>query len=178
MQGSGRAGVSRGVRLQAIAVAVVVAADGIVAYALGAPGWIAPLYVGLGLALALVRIRFGRERPVAVEAESDEPSPVTEPPAMRAVGYVCVAALSNADQREQTAAIKACCDERGLRFDLRRPRRRRARAAPARPALQWALSEIAERRADTLVVAASRRPVRQRRHALAAAALVQRAGAC
>jgi DNA invertase Pin-like site-specific DNA recombinase len=151
MQGTGWAGVSRRVRLQAVALAAVIAADGIVAYALGAPAWIAPLYVGLGLGLAMLRIRYGRTRPVAVTVEKEEPASVAEPRASRAVGYACVAALSNGELRQQTEAIKACCDERGLDLisvvhDVD------AAGRDQRPSLAWALEQLAERRAEALVV--------------------------
>jgi DNA invertase Pin-like site-specific DNA recombinase len=152
MESTGRAGVSRKVRFQAAALAVVLSADGIAAYALGAPGWIAVLYVALGLALATVRIHFGRNRPAPAIPTPEAPAAATEVPAMRAVGYVCVTALSNGELNKESEAITACCSERGLDLisivhDVD------AAGRDQRPSLAWALEQLAEGRAEALVVA-------------------------
>jgi DNA invertase Pin-like site-specific DNA recombinase len=150
MQGTGRVGVSRRVRFQASALAVVLAADGLVAYALGGPAWLAVLYIALGVALGMVRIHFGRNRPAPQEPAP--PAAAAEVPAPRAVGYVCVPALSNGELREPTNAIKASCRERGLEL-LSIVHDVDAAGRDQRPSLAWALEQIADGQAEALVVA-------------------------
>ena len=152
IDGTSWTGVSRRVRLQAAALGAVLSADGIAAYALGAPGWIALLYLALGLALAMMRIRIGRNRPAPVRPVHEESPVAPEAPALRAVGYVCVTALSNGELRKESDAIKACCTERGLDLisivhDVD------AGSRDQRPSLAWALEQLAESRAEALVVA-------------------------
>src|SRR3954468_15080669 len=62
---TGGAGVSRRVRRQAAALAIILPADGLVAVLLGAPAWLGLLYVALGLGLAALRLRLGRPAPAA-----------------------------------------------------------------------------------------------------------------
>jgi DNA invertase Pin-like site-specific DNA recombinase len=149
MQATVWPGVCRRVRLQALALGVILSADGIAAYALGAPVWIAVLYVMLGVGLAALRLHFGRPRPAPAQSSPDEAQPE---PGVRAIGYVCVTALTNGGLRRQSEAIRACCDERGLDLativhDID------AAGRDQRPSLAWALEQLAERRADVLVVA-------------------------
>jgi DNA invertase Pin-like site-specific DNA recombinase len=143
--------IRRHARLQATALAIVLPAVGLAAYALGAPGWIALLYVGLGLALAAVRLRLGRIRPAPAPAAPEEPAAEVVP-VRRAIGYVCVPSALDPDLRERTAAVKACCDDRGLSLsavvhDVERAGR------DQRPSLAWALEQLAAESADVLVVA-------------------------
>lgn len=69
----------------------------------------------------------------------------------RALGYVCATALDEMESTRERAAIRRCCDERGL--DLQRvvhdvdPE-----ARDQRPSLVWALEELAEHRAEVLVL--------------------------
>jgi DNA invertase Pin-like site-specific DNA recombinase len=151
-------------RLQAAALAIIVSADGVLAWVLGAPGWIGALYValGLGLGLAWLWFRRGRTRPSTskrgVERES-EPQPAIEPafeapaePARRAIGYVCVPTASNGQLREQTEAIELACRERDLVLastvhDVD------SAGSDHRPALAWALEQLAAQKAEVLVVA-------------------------
>ena len=63
MDESARPGLSRAVRFQATALAIVLPADGLIAYALGAPLWIALLYLVLGIGLATLRVRLAHPSP-------------------------------------------------------------------------------------------------------------------
>src|SRR5689334_11628308 len=101
-------GTTRRVRLQATAIAVIVALDGVVASMLGAPAWIAALYIALAVVLAAGRLRLGRPRPVARR-------PLATPPAepeRRAIGYLCMATASKEHVRETSEAIGRACRER------------------------------------------------------------------
>ena len=155
MEGTRRAGVSRRVPIQATALGLVFAFDGVAAYALGAPGWIAWLCLVLALCLAGLRIWFGRG--LAAPARERAPAPAEEPAAgtetvQRAIGYVRVPSTSNGELGEQTAAVTACCEERGLTLtsvvhDVDGAGR------DQRPSLAWALEQLANQQADVLVVA-------------------------
>jgi DNA invertase Pin-like site-specific DNA recombinase len=142
------------VRLQATAVAVIVSADGLVAWLLGAPAWIAVLYVALGFALAWLRLRLARPRTAAPEPPVAEPEPeaaVPEEKQRRAIGYVCIPSASNGELREQSEAIKACCARQDLTLttvvhDVDTV------GSDHRPSLAWALEQLAGDRADALVV--------------------------
>jgi DNA invertase Pin-like site-specific DNA recombinase len=138
------------VRLQAAALAMVLAADGIGASALGAPAWLAVLYIGLGIALATFRLRVGRERPAPASPRVAKPE--AAPSRKRAVGYVCVDADGNGELRRQSAALKACCKEAGLEL-LTIVHDVDPAGRDHRPALAWALEQLAEQRAEALVVA-------------------------
>jgi DNA invertase Pin-like site-specific DNA recombinase len=138
------------VRLQAAALAVVLAADGIGASALGAPAWLAVLYIVLGIALAAFRLRLGRERPAP--ASPPVAKPEATPSRKRAVGYVCVDADANGELRRQSAAFRECCKEAGLEL-LTIVHDVDPAGRDHRPALAWALEQLAEQRAEALVVA-------------------------
>ena len=75
MDGTDRTGFSRRARLQAAALAIVLPADGVVAYVLGAPGWLALLYIVLGLGLAALRLWFGRAKPAPRRLAGAAPRP-------------------------------------------------------------------------------------------------------
>ena len=105
---------SRRVRLQAATLAIVLAGDGVIAYLLGAPAWLAVLYIALGLGVAALRLWFGSRRPSARRPRRPRreraPAPVVEaelPPEAvnRAIGYVCVASVSNGELRQQSEAV-------------------------------------------------------------------------
>jgi DNA invertase Pin-like site-specific DNA recombinase len=158
MEGTGRADVRRRVRIQAIAIAVLVSVYGIGASVLGAPVWIAVLYVVIGLALAALWLRFRRRPPAPVPVQAEEPVPAKEPAQeeserrLRAIGYVCVPSTSNGDLSHQTAAVQACCDERG--FDVASIVHDVEYAGrDQRPSLIWALEQLANGEAQVLVVA-------------------------
>jgi DNA invertase Pin-like site-specific DNA recombinase len=150
VSGTETLGMTRRIRLQAMALAIIVPADGIAAWMLGAPAWIAVLYIALGLALAWMRVRLGRPRattrPVVAtvfEAPAD--------PAARAIGYVCVATGSDDGLRSHAEAIEAACRERGLALasvvhDVD------GAGSDHRPALAWALEQLAAEKAEVLVV--------------------------
>ena len=152
MDGTGRAGVSRWVRLLVTMLAIVLPIDGVAAYLFGAPAWMGLLYIVIGLALGALRLRLG-----ALQPSQPAPAGANTPPAVaattrRAIGYVCVPDSSNGDLREQTEALKACCEERGLALtsvvhDVDCAGREQ------RPSLAWALEQLAAERAETLIVA-------------------------
>jgi DNA invertase Pin-like site-specific DNA recombinase len=156
MEGTVRAGGRRRVRFQAKVLAVVLAVDGLAAYALGAPAWIAWLYLALAPCLAGLRLWFGRGVPEPAAAPKAEPqSPPQKAmdvePVERAIGYVCVPSASNGELSQQTAAVTACCKERGLELmsvvhDVDSAGR------DQRPSLAWALEQLANRQAEVLVV--------------------------
>jgi len=150
---------TRRTRLQAAALTIIVSADGVAAWLLGAPAWIGALYVvlGLGLGLAWLRIRLGRPR--SQPQPPPPPQPAVEPifeapdePARRAIGYVCVPTASNGQLREQAEAIELACQERELVLastvhDVD------SAGSDHRPALAWALEQLAAQKAEVLVVA-------------------------
>jgi DNA invertase Pin-like site-specific DNA recombinase len=148
--GTEAVGMSRRIRVQATALAVIVPADGVVAWLLGAPAWIAALYVVLGLALAWMRLRMGRAR---TRSES-VPAPVFEAPAepaRRAIGYVCVPSPADGHLRGQSTAIEHACQDRGLALssivhDVD------GAGVDHRPALAWALEQLAAQKAEVLIV--------------------------
>jgi DNA invertase Pin-like site-specific DNA recombinase len=153
MEGTGRADVRRRVRIQATVLAIVLIVDGVAAYGLGAPAWIAWLYLALAVCLAVLRIRFGPDapKPAPAPVPEQEPAAAAEPVA-RAIGYACVPSTSNGELGEQTAAVTACCEERGFELlsvvhDVDFPGR------DQRPSLAWALDQLANRQAEVLVVA-------------------------
>ena len=123
MDGSGRSGLSRAVRWQATALAIVLPADGIAAYLLGAPEWVALLYVALGIGLAALRLRLGRTTaaPPAPPAPHEEATPDLPTATVdRAIGYVCVPSASNGELGEQTAAVTSLLRAAGARPAVRR----------------------------------------------------------
>jgi DNA invertase Pin-like site-specific DNA recombinase len=150
MGGTDGAGLTRRVRLQATALAIIVPADGVIAYLLGAPAWIAVLYVALGLGLAWLRIRLAPRppaQPPAVAQTFEAPADA----ARRAIGYVCVPSASNGELRDQSEALTARCAEQGLALtaivhDVD------AVGSDHRPALAWALEQLAGERAEVLIV--------------------------
>ena len=152
MDESARPGLSRAVRFQATALAIVLPADGLIAYALGAPLWIALLYLVLGIGLATLRVRLAHPSPTPPAPAP--PAPEAAPPVRvdRTLGYLCVPTASNGDLREQTAAVTAYCEQAGLELqsvvhDVECAGREQ------RPSLAWALEQLAAEQAETLVVA-------------------------
>ena len=148
-------------RLQAAALAIVLAADGVIAALLGAPAWLGVLYIALGLGVAALRLWFGWPKaapaPAAAPAPERAPAPVVEPelppePVSRAIGYVCVPSASNGELSKQREAITAYCESRDLSLasvvhDVESGGREQ------RPSLAWALEQLANQEAETLVVA-------------------------
>ena len=70
----------------------------------------------------------------------------------RAIGYVCVPTSSNGDLHDQIATVTAFCEEQGLSLcsvvhDVEGAGR------DQRPSLAWALEQLANHKAETLVVA-------------------------
>ncbi len=152
MDGTGWIGASRSARIQAAVIAIVLPADGLIAYALGAPWWVAAIYVVLGLGLAALRLLVARRpEPAPPEPVLAEPPPEPGEPAPRAIGYVCIASTANGELAHDTATVQACCDERGLDLttvvhDVDCAGREQ------RPSLAWALEQLANQQADALVV--------------------------
>jgi DNA invertase Pin-like site-specific DNA recombinase len=153
MDEDGRPGLSRAVRFQATALAIVLPADGLIAYALGAPLWLALLYLALGIGLAALRVRIARPRSTPPAAAPADPEPAAAPPAPvdRAFGYICVPTASNGDLREQTAIVTAYCERAGLEL-LSVVHDVECAGRDQRPSLAWALEQLAAEQAETLVV--------------------------
>jgi DNA invertase Pin-like site-specific DNA recombinase len=136
---------SRRVRWQAGALLVLVGGDGVLLYVLGAPLVVVPLYGVLAVAIAGGRLWLGRP-PAATSA----PAPKPEPPlARRALGYVYVEGDAALDEQSQAIATRCA----GAGFELVRivHDRQNGGSRDARPALAWALEQIAEGRAEVLV---------------------------
>jgi len=132
-------------------LAIIVSADGVVASLLGAPAWIAVLYVVLGVALAWLRIWLGRRQRVSEEPEVAPAFEAPTEPARRAIGYVCVPNGSNGELSEQSAALERASSERELALasivhDVE------AESSDHRPALAWALEQLAAQKAEVLIV--------------------------
>jgi len=137
---------------QAAVLLCVLAADGVLIYALGGPAWLMVLYCALAVAIAAGRLWFARRRrtPAAPPAS---PAPAEAPVAgRRALGYVCVPQPVNGTLEEPTRAITACCEERGLELQRIVHDAVDADGDHARPALAWALERIAKGEAAVLVV--------------------------
>jgi DNA invertase Pin-like site-specific DNA recombinase len=127
----------------------------------GGPSWLAIGYAAVGAAVTAARLR--RRAVTAAPAEPPpEPAPseergAVEAPADRpasALGYVLVSRTPGEDGEYAGEAIRAVCASRRLK--LRRIVRD-VEAAPgdaqARSALRWALDQLAQDEAQTLVVA-------------------------
>src|SRR3954462_12698489 len=87
LEGATRPRVDRRAIVQAVALGGVVIADGAVATALGAPAWLALIYVGLGVAVGGARIAVARRRSTPVAQPQQPPD---RPTRLRAIGYVRV----------------------------------------------------------------------------------------
>ena len=97
--------------------------------------------------IGALRLRFAR-RP---EPAPMEPAPEPSEPAPRAIGYLCSASTGDGELVQATAAVQACCDERG--FDLITVVHDVDCAGQEqRPSLAWALEQLANQQAETLVV--------------------------
>ena len=92
-------GLSRRVLIQAAGLAVLVSADGIVAYLFGAPLWIPLLYMALGPLLAYVRVRLARRGAAAIDAPAAAPIPAPAPPPPPAAAGAGARALVFVDGR-------------------------------------------------------------------------------
>ena len=177
MDGNGRAGVSRSVRLQVIALAVILPAYGVAASLLGAPAWIALLYLALGIGLAALRVRLRRgPRHRSRAGGGGSPGTLLLPePVDRAIGYLCVPSASNGDLREQTATVTRSARSTAWTCS----RWCTTSSAPARPAAVAGLGARAARRGAGRDARrrASARPLVERRQSGAAAELVQQRAA-
>jgi hypothetical protein len=146
------ASAGRRVKWQAAALALVVAGDGIVAYTLGGPAWLAAVYVVLAIALSGGRIWLARRSVAPARTAPAVETPAAPPPPeapARAIGYALIDSPNNGQLTAHAQAIEACCAERGLQVtslvhDVD--------GSQARPSLVWALEQLAERKADALVV--------------------------
>jgi len=145
---------TRRTRLEAALVAVVLAADGLLAFGFGGPAWLAALYIGLGGALALVWLRIARRRrrpPVP------EPVPAAAPTiaargARRALGYVCLGDDPD-DLAGRRSQIREWCAAHTVELATVVHDSEANGDGHSRPSLRWALEQIANGEADLLVVA-------------------------
>ncbi len=140
-------------------MAMALAVDGLLAFAFGAPGWLAALYVAFGLALAALWLRIRRRLPRVAPAPAPSPAPVSEPAASepgarRALGYVCLGDGPAADGLAgRRSAIREWCGEHGVALATVVHDSEANGDGHSRPSLRWALEQIANRQADLLVVA-------------------------
>jgi DNA invertase Pin-like site-specific DNA recombinase len=142
-------------RIEAGLLGVALAADGMLAFGLGGPGWLAGVYAALGIALALLWIRFARQRrPLPAPPPERSELALAPPRGRRAVGYVCLdddpAADGLAARREQ---IREWCAERHLELATVVHDDETSGDGHSRPSLRWALEQIAKGQANLLVVA-------------------------
>jgi DNA invertase Pin-like site-specific DNA recombinase len=148
--------------VEAVLLAIVLAADGLAAFGFGAPGWLAAFYIALAFALATIWARFARRRKLAPpapepalppvrEAEAQAPS---EPAERRALGYVC---LDEDDPpgglADRKAAVRDWCTDHGLALATVVHDDESNGDGRSRPSLRWALEQIAKGQANLLVVA-------------------------
>src|SRR4051794_36062234 len=142
---------------QAAAIGTVVMADGLVAYALGAPAWLALLYLVLGPVLAAGRVWLARRSSSPLPSPSPSPAlpaapAVPTPAPLRAIGYAVLDRPDNGELAEHTKAIKACCEQRGLALASIVHDVTPDASSNARPSLVWTLEQLADGNADVLVV--------------------------
>lgn len=134
-------------------MAVVLAADGLLAFGFGAPGWLAALYVALGLALATLWLRVRGRRPHVAPSPAPE-APASEPGVRRALGYVCLGDGPSADGLAgRRSAIREWCGGNGVELATVVHDSDANGDGHSRPSLRWALEQIANQQADLLVVA-------------------------
>jgi DNA invertase Pin-like site-specific DNA recombinase len=155
MDGPRWGGVSQRARYQAVALGLVFSADAIAAHAFGVRLWIALLYLGVGFGLVALRLHLGRVPLSTPDVDAAAPESRRDPDEsapLRAIGYVYVSGSASLDLDEQTAEIERCCEVRGLLLDSVVHDVERAGRGEHRPALTWALEQIAAERAETLVI--------------------------
>jgi DNA invertase Pin-like site-specific DNA recombinase len=138
--------------LEAALLAVVLAADGLLAFGFGAPGWLAALYIVLGFALAIAWLRIARRRRRAPAAEPAAPPAIAAPAARRALGYVCLGDGS-AGLDERRSQIRAWCAAHAVELATVVHDSEVNGDGHSRPSLRWALEQIANGQAEALVVA-------------------------
>jgi DNA invertase Pin-like site-specific DNA recombinase len=156
-----RAPVGPRVRIQAIALFLILTADGVGIQLIGGPLWLTCLYVALGVAVAAGRIRLAARAHTPAIGPSEEqaasPVPAVAPPQAderRVVGYACVPREDlNGELALHSAAIRAWSDDHGAALIRIMHDIECAGDNGARPALCGLLERIAAGEADTLVVA-------------------------
>jgi DNA invertase Pin-like site-specific DNA recombinase len=151
VQTDGRDRGTRRTRLEAALLAVVLAADGLLAFGFGAPAWLAALYIVLGVTLALVWLRVARRRRAAPAAPAPAPR-VSEPGARRALGYVCLGAGTD-DLARRRETLRDWCGRHDIELSTIVHDAETNGDGHSRPSLRWALEQIANGEADLLVVA-------------------------
>jgi DNA invertase Pin-like site-specific DNA recombinase len=144
----------RRTRVEAVLLGIVLAADGLLAFGFGAPGWLAALYIALGFALAAVWVRFARSRAAAAPPPAPVVAVVAEGPPLtrRALGYVCLDE-GTAGLPDRKAAIRKWCTSHGLELATVVHDDESNGDGRSRPSLRWALEQIATGQANLLVVA-------------------------
>jgi Resolvase, N terminal domain len=157
-----RAPLHRRADVQALAVLVVLSADGAISQALGAPAPLIFVYIVLGLFLAAARLRLGDRRPPAKRAAAptasvrDRPAPPPPPPPRPsgkiAIGYVrAPEGRADASVRADAVAIAAWCRAHG--FELARVMRDPSPAGDAPRAVDAAVDHLAAGAAYALIAA-------------------------
>jgi hypothetical protein len=143
--------------LQALAVLVVLVADGLLIAVVGGPRWLTLVYAGSGVILALARLAWVQRGRRALKPVVPGKLPAAQRPAGRrlAVGYVRL--YENGDRAALNGhrdAITAYADAHGLKLttvvhDVARP----PGESDGRPALRWALERISGGDVQVLIVA-------------------------
>jgi DNA invertase Pin-like site-specific DNA recombinase len=133
---------------------IVLAADGLLAFGFGAPGWLAALYIVLGFALAVVWLRFARRRGADAPLPAPEPMPAPAPAkGRRALGYVCLSGPAADGLAERRSAIREWCAAHAVELGTVVHDTEAGGDGQSRPSLRWALEQIANGEAELLVVA-------------------------
>jgi DNA invertase Pin-like site-specific DNA recombinase len=143
----------RRARVEALLLAIVLAADGLLAFGFGAPGWLAALYIVLGAALAVIWARVARRRRRAPNTApaAEEPRPAAR---RRALGYVCLDDdPAVGELAERKSAIRDWCEAHRVELATVVHDTQAQGDGRSRPSLRWALEQIAQGQANLLVVA-------------------------
>ena len=145
--------------MEATLLGIVLAADGLLAFGLGAPGWLAGLYIVLGFALATVWVRVARRRrrvaapprPGARRSRRCRPRRAARTRGARSA----TSASASGRRTASRSAARRSASGAASTVSSSRPSCTTSEASgdgTSRPSLRWALEQIADGQADLLVV--------------------------
>jgi DNA invertase Pin-like site-specific DNA recombinase len=147
---------SRRAKIRVAIAGVLLVADGVLAFAFGAPGWFAIFYVALGVMVPAgwVWLRRAHPGPRAPQPEGLPPAqPDGRATARQALGYVYVdGGVNEPGLAAQSETIRAWSAEHGLALATVVHDGEVGGDGRTRPSLCWALEQIDARRAELLVV--------------------------
>jgi DNA invertase Pin-like site-specific DNA recombinase len=138
--------------VEALLLGIVLAADGLLAFGFGAPGWLAALYIALGFALAAIWTRYARSRAGTPATVAGAAAEIAVPASRRALGYVCLDEGAGV-LPDRRAAIRKWCSTHGLELATVVHDDESNGDGRSRPSLRWALEQISNGQANLLVVA-------------------------